>query len=554
MKVFGTFGRPRPLGIVLAVLGALAVLVGDTARGRAQESPAATRGRAPASPVASDGAGSPPQTSGHAPSAPLPPSGAAPEEVAFRRFGKVHLWRAAGEPAAIIVLASDLGGWSASMNTLARELAQDGNMVVGFDARELIHALDRDDVACFYPAGDLEGLSHFIELHAKVKAYREPFLAGIGAGGTLLLATLAQAPAHIFAGVVTAGFTPNLRLARGLCRGNGLKSTHSKGVLRMSPIERLPVPWRLLPMGTEGEQQAGLQLARATPGAEVKAGPVTTTLDESSAVHLGAAMRAFVNEQRLVLEKARAERHAQLAAPVATAEPGTAAPSSSGVTAEPDPHAALTRVDDLPLEEVPARSAGGKTLAIVLSGDGGWADIDKVVCKELAAAGVACVGLNSLHYFWQPRTAEGGATDLARIVRHYLARWSRTEVALIGYSFGADVAPFFFNRLPNDVRDAIKVVALLGPTGTAAFEFHVTDWFGGDGGEPTVPEIDRIEGATVLCIHGSKEKDSPCPKARPKRGRNVQKPGAHHFDGDYPALARLIMDEMTAATRPAAKE
>ncbi|HNF66635.1 MAG TPA: AcvB/VirJ family lysyl-phosphatidylglycerol hydrolase, partial [Plasticicumulans sp.] len=56
----------------------------------------------------------------------------------------------------------------------------------------------------------------------------------------------------------------------------------------------------------------------------------------------------------------------------------------------------------------------------------------------------------------------------------------------------------------------------------------------------------------LLCVYGSDEKaDSACP---PLAGRNAQVeilalPGAHHFDGDYTALAKRLLD---AAQAPAA--
>ena len=51
----------------------------------------------------------------------------------------------------------------------------------------------------------------------------------------------------------------------------------------------------------------------------------------------------------------------------------------------------------------------------------------------------------------------------------------------------------------------------------------------------------------VLCIYGTDEKDSLCPKLDPKKFNIVKLNGGHHFDGDYANLARHIL----AAAAPA---
>jgi type IV secretory pathway VirJ component len=91
-------------------------------------------------------------------------------------------------------------------------------------------------------------------------------------------------------------------------------------------------------------------------------------------------------------------------------------------------------VADLPLVELPAQGTPLGVLAVILSGDGGWANIDRDIGTQLAARGVGVVGFNSLRYFWTRRTPEGAAEDLARILRHYVAAWHPRRVLLLGYS------------------------------------------------------------------------------------------------------------------------
>lgn len=83
-------------------------------------------------------------------------------------------------------------------------------------------------------------------------------------------------------------------------------------------------------------------------------------------------------------------------------------------------HGSIPDVGDLPLTEVAARAGStGDRMAVILSGDGGWTEIDKGVAAVLAADGVPTVGWSSLRYFWTPRTPDQAAADLARIVTHY---------------------------------------------------------------------------------------------------------------------------------------
>src|SRR3954452_22702615 len=112
-------------------------------------------------------------------------------------------------------------------------------------------------------------------------------------------------------------------------------------------------------------------------------------------------------------------------------------------------------------------------MAVLLSGDGGRAELGKSGAAGLAAAGVPTIGWSSLRYFWSPKTPEQTAADLSRVVGRYTRAWNKPRVILIGYSFGADVLPFVMTRLAPDVKSRIIDVVLFGPGLTASFEFHV---------------------------------------------------------------------------------
>jgi type IV secretory pathway VirJ component len=204
---------------------------------------------------------------------------------------------------------------------------------------------------------------------------------------------------------------------------------------------------------------------------------------------------------------------------------------------------------DLPVVEVPAAGGSGHSdrLAIMFSGDGGWAGLDQGVAAALAAQGIPVVGVDSLRYFWKARTPDGLAADTDRLIRYYLAHFAKQRVLLIGYSQGADVLPFALNRLPAATRAHVALGAVLGISTHALFEFHLSSWVSdSDSGPATLPELERLHDLPLLCIYGSDEHDSPCAKLHSAGAIVAELQGGHHFDGDYAGLARRII----AAARP----
>jgi type IV secretory pathway VirJ component len=223
----------------------------------------------------------------------------------------------------------------------------------------------------------------------------------------------------------------------------------------------------------------------------------------------------------------------------AVARLDTAAPTKGALAPSAGP-----AVSDLPLVEVRATAAGGDAFVLLVTGDGGWAGIDREIAAALAAKGLHVVGLDSLKYFWDRRTPAGLAVDLARIIEHYAAAWGRGRVALVGYSRGADVLPAAAALLAPGPRGRVDTVALLGPGREATFELHLTDFLSsGGGGRPILPDVERLVGTPVVCLYGVEEaEESLCPLLTKHPGATVVAlAGAHHFGGDYGAVARAVV-------------
>ena len=332
-------------------------------------------------------------------------------------------------------------------------LRQEGALVAGIDIRAFMKNLEQED-SCAYPAGDLESLSRDIQLRFHLPHYHRPILVGYSSGATLAYATIAAAPPETFAGAISLGFCPDLELRKPLCAMRGLKAMRrTRGVgVDLAPYPQSTVPWKV--MQWSGSRQVRRESHRAFVAA-------TGGTKLFSLPRVGHGFSVSANWESEFLQAYREIADSQRV--------------SANRSHAPD-DAALA---GLPLEEVPATGhAGSDMFAVLMTGDGGWADLDKHVSARLAARGIPVVGWNSLDYYWTPRTPATAAADLDRIIRYYAAKWGRARVLVAGYSFGADVAPFLVNRLPESTKARVVRVALVGPSASATFAFHVSEWLG----------------------------------------------------------------------------
>jgi type IV secretory pathway VirJ component len=435
-------------------------------------------------------------------STPLPhgQGAAITDTLRFGRFGPVVLYRQRAHPSRVVLLVSGDGGWNLGVVDMARDIAAMDALVVGIDIRHYLTGLRRSPERCSYPAADFEALSQWLQRRLNFPRYIPPILMGYSSGATLVYATLVQAPPGTFAGAISLGFCPKLPVKRTFCGGSEAATGH------------LAAPWIVL----QGAADSTCGLAQATAFVRRTSG--------ANLVPLPGVGHGFGVPGRWLPQLGDALTRLDRASLSAASTPAAA-------------------VRDLPLVELPA-AGGSRTLAVVISGDGGWASLDRQIGETLSQEGISVVGINSLKYFWRARTPDGAAADLTRVLRHYLPAWNASRILLVGYSRGADVLPFMASRLPPDLRDKVRLVALLGVSHRAGFELHLTDFFGGSGrGMPTVPEIRKLQGMPVLCFYGSEETDSACRDLSSDLARGVSLLGGHHFGGAYREIARSILRE-----------
>ncbi|WP_051381432.1 virulence factor family protein [Paraburkholderia mimosarum] len=412
------------------------------------------------------------------------PASTATMHVPGGRYGEVAVTKPTGAMRGFAVLFSADKQWSAADQARADALAQHGALVVGVETERYANNLAAvKNETCHKLYGDAEALSHQLERQLGSSEYYAPIAIGSGEGALIAQRMLAQAPANTMAGAVS-----------------------------LDPAATLDPRFAPCPADPKLSRGTGL------PG---------------------------FFEQGVTTKDARATNDdvatgvARFAATIADADKIVALTSSHlRVVTESEED-----VSDLPLVELPAAHPTDM-LAVVISGDGGWRDLDKTIAEALQRQGVSVIGWDSLRYFWSEKTPAQTSHDLARVLKTYGSRWHAQHIALVGYSFGADVMPFAYNRLPDALRAKVSYMSLLGFAPDADFQIRVTGWLGMPASDKALqvrPEIAKVPPSIVQCVYGAGEKDTLCP-ALVNTGIDVVKTsGDHHFDGDYNALAGKII-------------
>ncbi|KAF1022519.1 MAG: hypothetical protein GAK30_01107 [Paracidovorax wautersii] len=487
-----------------------------------------------------------PASAAPAAATPAAPAAGRVEILSHGYFNQAQIYRPSGEPRGVALLVSGTDGWTAQDGELADSLRRQGVLTAGLDLKQMIVALRKDGANCLGPRGDFDNFSRVLQARYQLNGYSQPILVGNGpVAAGMAYGTQATASEDTFSGAISLGFVPQtLALPLPLCKeftglvtpinsaateaariiaapppetksaGKGAKGTGAPApamprgpyVYRFEPTAKFADPWLVFPTPADGPEVA--DFVRRVPNGALMATAITP-----------------------------ANVDAQLAEAITRLKPHqqeTAAPP--------------TAVSDLPLVEVPTKEPikDHDLLAVMISGDGGWAGIDKDLASAMNRDGIPVVGFDSLRYFWKARTPESTARDVERVIRYYQAQpaWKRVRVLLIGYSQGADVMPFVINRLPADLRAQLASVILIGMGEKASFEFHVTNWIKtNDKGAPTLPEAEKMPRGLALCAYGVDDKDAVCPRLN-KPGSPVRLlalKGGHHFDGNYDNLATALL-------------
>ena len=377
----------------------------------------------------------------------------------------------------------------------SNSLAGAGALAVGVDTDVYLARVASKEAPCDQLVGDVEGLSRQLQREHGGAEYFFPILTGVGKGGALAGAILAQTPPATLGGAVSLDPWAVVQTSHGFCTrfpSDGVEPRHW----------RVPILNRFW----------SVALTPATPGITRAHFETLQALSPDLEVQTLSARRP---DQTL----------ASLVAPHLVQDD-------------------FSRVGGLPLIELPASKPSG-LMAVFLSGDGGWRDIDKTIAENLQSLGVSVVGWDSVRYFWQSKTPQQTAADLSAVILDYSAKWHADKVALIGFSFGADTLPFAYDRLRPSLKQHVAMISLLSLGRAADWEIRVVGWLGaGPSAQatPLAPAIKDIPGKMIQCFYGDQDSGSYCPDLVKQGAEVIEKKGIHHFDGNYVFMAHQILD------------
>ncbi|MFS8083680.1 MAG: AcvB/VirJ family lysyl-phosphatidylglycerol hydrolase [Ginsengibacter sp.] len=196
----------------------------------------------------------------------------------------------------------------------------------------------------------------------------------------------------------------------------------------------------------------------------------------------------------------------------------------------------------LPIKEWTAPSHD-KPLLFYISGDGGLNKFSVGLCQSLNDKGFDVVAIDAKAYFNDKKTPEQTTLDIAGYLSKKLTGRVNRKIALIGYSFGADVLPFVLSRLPKNILDDVEVSFIMASSGSTDFEIHWLDMFGSNKKRnmDVVDEINKIPNQKIVIINGSDDNNLDINRIHLKKYTLVVLPGDHHFDGDTNVIVDKIM-------------
>lgn len=187
-----------------------------------------------------------------------------------------------------------------------------------------------------------------------------------------------------------------------------------------------------------------------------------------------------------------------------------------------------------------------KPLLIFLTGDGGWNNFSVQLSEELVKNGFAVVSLDTRKYFWAAKTPVQFATDMGRILDHYLNEWNKNSFSFVGYSFGAEVAAFLPNSLSN-YGNKFHSMVLLSPGYSSSFEVKWINFPSSTTNKEKYKVYPQLLSSKVpiTCIFGENEKTDFSTEL--KSTKNINKvviPGSHHYNDDIKRIAATVVSNL----------
>lgn len=449
------------------------------------------------------------------------------DTLVYGAFGKVVIYHPEKVPDAFILFISGDGGWNSGVVNMANQVTAKGAMVAGIDIRHYLKSTKSLKSNCYYPAGDFEEMSLTIQKKYKLNQYLKPILIGYSSGATLAYGILAQAPANTFKGAISIGFCPDIEIDRPLCKGSGLNSHILKAgqSFYLEPCMQLKAPF--ISLNGTIDQICNF----ADTKKYVESMPMSEIISLPNVGHGFSVTRNWVPQflsayQKVLKEQSYVERIS----------------SQNQLLQSQSPSLLKT---DMPLILNPSSVKEDLPLSFFISGDGGWTSFDQSICEKLAEKGMPVVGLDAQKYFWNEKKPNEVADEISVAVKHYLQLWNKNSFVLLGYSFGACVAPFIANNFSDQVKETLKGVYCFSPDVTGDFEIHIYDMLHLKTKDKyNVPgELKQIKSMNPVCIFGSEEDPDLIKDFSATETKVATLPGNHHYNNDFNAIAGIILND-----------
>ena len=195
----------------------------------------------------------------------------------------------------------------------------------------------------------------------------------------------------------------------------------------------------------------------------------------------------------------------------------------------------------LPVKEWGSNSSNA--FVFYISGDGGLNSFTISLCDNINKAEYSVTALNARSYFWNKKTPQQAANELADYLARATSNRKNQQIVLVGYSFGADVLPFIINKLPAALKSKIKTSVFIAPSTSTDFEIRLTDMFsqGKKRSMDVVAEMNRMDATKTVIIQDGDEKGFPVKSITLKNLTVETLTGSHHFDGDTKLVAQTVL-------------
>jgi type IV secretory pathway VirJ component len=205
-------------------------------------------------------------------------------------------------------------------------------------------------------------------------------------------------------------------------------------------------------------------------------------------------------------------------------------------------------VSNLPLRVYPS-SKKLDILLIYFTGDGGWNNFSQDLVAKMKSNGYPVIVFDSRKYFWNEKTPDKFSSDVQLTIDYYLAAWKLDKVAIVGYSFGADVAAFLPSHLHKGLIERILAMVLLSPSYSSDFEVKLADLIGSG---TKVERKYNVQQAILkspiktLCIFGEDEDLYLKSALRESAIIEIKEvPGSHQFNNNMDLINELILARIT---------